>query len=248
MRTLSLTIAVALACLSWRIAGAVSFDSPNRGVGTRLLSCPPAPDPCTALEGFGTNQEPGPWDVDGVVAVPGNFSNAIGFQHSTIVAGHAEGTGGISLALVDSFTASSAGSLLTSSFTLDAPAILSITADLSLTQNAAALALSSITISGFVQVTRASETIFSEGLAADGLDHGSRTIHFEQLLAPGTYSFTIGAGGSQTTVSADALSTATWSASADLTSVPEPAGLALAALALALTRRFGGAGRRSRPV
>jgi len=249
MRILSLSLAAALACLAAFVAEAASFDTPDRYVNALLYQC--TSSGCTNIGGgFERHSTAGPWDVDGTdPAFPDNTA----FQHSLIEGGHAEGTGGITLALPSPASESTGFSTMASGFTLTAPAILSISATVEFTQNAAALALG-VSLSGGVRVDQYTPTgevqdlIFLNLLTTGGgLDHGSRTIHFEQRLAPGVYGFAISVFGSQTAASAGALSTFNWSGSADLIAVPEPAGLAPAALALAFIPLVAGAGRRSRP-
>src|SRR5262245_59994771 len=136
MRMLSLSLVVALTCLTAPVAEASSFDSPARLVDATVYQC--GPSGCTNSPVVGSNPAPGAWDVDGTNPdFPGNRS----FQHSLIDGAHAEGNGGISLALASSASYSNAVSRMSSTFTLDAPAILAIDATVSFTQNAAALGL-----------------------------------------------------------------------------------------------------------
>jgi hypothetical protein len=253
MRMLSLSLAVALASVAPRVGEAASFDSPSRVIWAALINvCDgDVPQHCGNIGGFTTNTATGPWDIDRDT-LPGPTT---AFQHSSISGAHAEGTGGVTLEQHFPGASAIGESTLGSDFTLDAPAILSITANVSVNLNAAAIALSDVgflsyqCFVGVTQIDPTPVTIFFDGFNASGgsgVEQGTRAIHFEQLLAPGTYSFMIRAFAQQTPPNADALSTFSWSGSADLIPVPEPTGLAAAALGLALKRLRGSSARRSR--
>ena len=245
MRAIALSLALCLAVPE--LAQAITFENPTRTASASLTLCGPPPSPCNVIGADLESADLGEMDVTATIPIAGNAS---AYQTSLLVGSHAEGSGGIQL--VQSL-AEAAHSQATSSaafeFALDGPALVRISFAFNYSQNPLAPVAVLWAGGGLFELLPEGEqaTVFGGGVdASSGPASDSRSLQFEQVLPVGRYGFSIASYGFMFW-HPDSLSTSDWAFTLDVTPVPEPAGLApTAALALALTRRFGGAGPRSR--